>query len=85
MFGSSNLVAFSSFWRSIRYSADAANLAPITRGAGAPSAGAVRLWCATLEHLMLALIDVDASAVMKGWKVDLGALTVQVILFCNTH
>lgn len=34
---------------------------------------------------MLALIDVDASAVMKGWKVDLGALTVQVILFCNTH
>jgi ATP-dependent Clp protease ATP-binding subunit ClpA len=28
-----------------------------------------------LEHLVLALIDdVDASAVMKAWKVDLSAL-----------
>jgi hypothetical protein len=33
MFGSSNLVAFSSFRRSIRDSADASNPAPIKRGA----------------------------------------------------
>jgi hypothetical protein len=43
-----------------------------------PSKITCGLWYATLEYLVLALIDdVDASAVMKAWKDDLGALTAR--------
>jgi ATP-dependent Clp protease ATP-binding subunit ClpA len=40
--------------------------------------------CTTLEHLLLALIDdVDAAAVMKACKVDLGALRANLTSYID--